>query len=38
MFPASAAARIMDVPSGAVTFMPSMVRVTSFSDFDAGVP
>jgi hypothetical protein len=38
MFPASAAARMMEVPAGAVTFIPSMVSVTTFSDFDEGVP
>jgi hypothetical protein len=35
---ASIAARMIEVPSGAVTWRPSMVSVTVFSDFDAGVP
>jgi hypothetical protein len=29
---------MIDVPSGAVTVRPSMVSVTDFCDFDAGVP
>ena len=37
-FPTSMAARMMDVPSGTSTFMPSMTRATSFSDLEAGVP
>ncbi|MNI32203.1 hypothetical protein D3C73_861090 [compost metagenome] len=36
--PASAAARISDVPSGTRISWPSMVRVTVFSDTRAGVP
>ena len=36
--PASIAARMIDVPSGAVTVRPSMVSVTVFSDIEAGVP
>ena len=36
--PISIAARMIDVPSGALTSTPSMVKVTIFSDFDAGVP
>ena len=36
--PTSIAARMMEVPSGTVTDVPSMVRVTIFSDFDSGVP
>jgi hypothetical protein len=29
---------MIDVPSGTVICFPSIVRVTGFSDFDAGVP
>ena len=36
--PASIAARMIEVPSGTVISRPSIVRVTSFSDFEAGVP
>ena len=36
--PASIAARMIDVPSGTVTCLPSMVRVTVFSAFAFGVP
>ena len=36
--PASRAARMMEVPSGTLTDWPSMVSVTVFSDFEAGVP
>src|SRR5579883_904396 len=36
--PDTIAARMIDVPSGTVTRWPSMVSVTSFSDFEAGVP
>ena len=36
--PASAAARMMLVPSGTVTSKPSMVNVTICFDFAAGVP
>src|ERR1700760_1399421 len=36
--PDTIAARMIEVPSGTVTLWPSMVSVTSFSDFEAGVP
>ena len=36
--PISIAARMIDVPSGTVTLCPSIVNVTSFEDFDSGVP
>ena len=36
--PASMEARMIDVPSGTVTVKPSTVSVTSFSDFEGGVP
>ena len=36
--PASMAARMMEVPSGTVTLLPSMVSVTIASDFERGVP
>jgi hypothetical protein len=36
--PASIEARMMDVPSGTVTLLPSTVSVTSRSDFASGVP
>ena len=36
--PISIAARMIDVPSGTVTLCPSIVSVTSFEDFDSGVP
>jgi hypothetical protein len=36
--PASIEARMIDVPSGTVIVNPSTVSVTSFSDFEAGVP
>src|SRR6185295_2340710 len=36
--PASIAARMMEVPSGTVTLLPSMVSVTIASDFERGVP
>jgi hypothetical protein len=32
------AARMIEVPSGTVTFCPSMVSVTVCSDLDFGVP
>jgi hypothetical protein len=32
------AARMIDVPSGTVIGLPSMVSVTIFSDREAGVP
>ena len=38
LMPASAAARMMEVPSGTVTSWPSMLRVTVFSAVTAGVP
>ena len=38
LMPASIAARMIEVPSGTVTAKPSMVSVTVFSAFDAGVP
>jgi hypothetical protein len=36
--PASAAARIIEVPSGTVTFIPSMVKLTVLSATFLGVP
>ena len=36
--PASIAARMIEVPSGTVTLLPSMVSVTIVSDFERGVP
>ena len=36
--PTSIAARMIDVPSGTVTCVPSMVSVTVFAAFEAGVP
>ena len=36
--PTSIAARMIDVPSGTVTLLPSMVSVTDFTDGDSGVP
>ena len=36
--PRSIAARMIEVPSGTMTCTPSMVRVTSFLAFEAGVP
>ena len=36
--PASMAARMIEVPSGTVTLLPSMVSVTIVSDFERGVP
>jgi hypothetical protein len=36
--PISIAARMIDVPSGTVTSVPSIVSVTNFSDLEAGVP
>jgi hypothetical protein len=36
--PASMEARMTEVPSGTLTSKPSIVSVTSFSDFEAGVP
>ena len=36
--PRSIAARITEVPSGTVTARPSILSVTVFSAFDAGVP
>jgi hypothetical protein len=36
--PISMAARMIDVPSGTVTDMPSIVRVTVFSARERGVP
>ncbi len=36
--PACMAARMIEVPSGTVTFMPSMVSVTVLSAIEAGVP
>src|ERR1700741_4838693 len=36
--PASIAARMIEVPSGTVTLLPSMVSVTVFSDLESGVP
>src|SRR5215510_16029792 len=36
--PASIAARMIEVPSGTVTLLPSMVSVTIASDFERGVP
>jgi hypothetical protein len=29
---------MIEVPSGTVTYLPSMVSVTAFSDFYLGVP
>src|SRR6266702_1647917 len=37
-WPASIAARMIEVPSGTVTWLPSMVSVTIVSDFERGVP
>ena len=36
--PASAAARMIEVPAGTVTFCPSMVSATVSVAFEAGVP
>ncbi len=36
--PASIDARMIEVPSGTVISLPSIVSVTSFSDREAGVP
>ena len=36
--PSSIAARMIDVPAGTVTLVPSIVSVTVFGDVDAGVP
>src|SRR5882724_13064034 len=36
--PDSIAARMIEVPSGTVTMLPSMVSVTIVSDFERGVP
>ena len=36
--PSSAAARMMEVPSGTVTATPSMVTLTIFSALERGVP
>ncbi len=36
--PISIAARMIEVPSGTLTSTPSMVSVTSFTAFEAGVP
>ena len=36
--PASIAARMIEVPSGTVTCLPSIVSVTVFSAFERGVP
>jgi hypothetical protein len=36
--PISIAARMIDVPSGTLTALPSIVKVTVFSDMEAGVP
>jgi len=36
--PAIRAARMMEVPSGTVISLPSMLSVTVLSDFAAGVP
>src|SRR5262245_34243824 len=36
--PISIAARMIEVPSGTVTLLPSMVSVTVFSALEAGVP
>jgi hypothetical protein len=36
--PASMEARMMEVPSGTVTALPSTVSVTVFSDWATGVP
>ena len=36
--PSSMPARMMEVPSGTVTSRPSIFSVTSFSDWEAGVP
>ncbi len=36
--PICIAARMIDVPSGTVTSLPSIVRVTSVRDREAGVP
>ena len=36
--PSSAAARMMEVPSGTVTETPSMVTLTIFSALERGVP
>ena len=36
--PASIAARMIEVPSGTVTLLPSMVSVTIVSDLERGVP
>jgi hypothetical protein len=36
--PISIAARMIDVPSGRLTSLPSIVKVTVFSDMEAGVP
>ena len=36
--PASIAARMIEVPSGTVMLLPSMVSVTIVSDFERGVP
>ena len=36
--PISIAARMIDVPSGTLTVLPSIVKVTVFSDVEAGVP
>ncbi len=36
--PISIAARMIEVPSGTLSLTPSMVRVTSFFDLEAGVP
>ena len=38
LVPTSIAARMIDVPSGTCTSIPSMVSVTVLSDRDAGVP
>ena len=38
LVPTSIAARIIDVPSGTCTDMPSMVTATSVSAFERGVP
>ena len=36
--PVSIAARMIEVPSGTVTCLPSIVSVTVFSDLERGVP
>ena len=36
--PISIAARMIDVPSGTLTVLPSIVKVTVLSDGEAGVP